>query len=101
VVVYGNGEDSLGTILPHHVLIKVVFDFGRFLQLRRYFFLSLFPILRNDVVAEVDTFIANVDGGTGDELTHFVTAFPAKRASQVPINLFLLSHAASCTPKVN
>jgi len=99
--VYGHGEDSFRAILTDHILIEVMFDFSRFLQLRGNLLLGLFPILRNDVIAEVYTFVADVDGWSGDELAYFISALPAKRASQVPINLFLFSHAASCTPKVN
>jgi hypothetical protein len=36
----------------------------------------------NDVIAQIDAFIADEYGGTGDQLTHFVLAFATERAVQ-------------------
>jgi hypothetical protein len=98
---YGHREDTFSAILPDYILIEMMLDFGWLLQFGGYFLLRFFPVLGNDVIAEVHALVANVDSRTGDEFAHFVPAFPAERATQVPINLFLFSHAASCKPKVN
>ena len=42
-----------------------------------------FVFFGNDVVAELDAFVADVYSGTGDEFFHLVLAFAAKRTQQV------------------
>src|SRR5690606_35431861 len=48
-------------------------------------------LLGDDVVAERNALIADVDGGAGDELLHLLLRFPAKGAAQVPIRVFSAS----------
>lgn len=43
VVVHGNREDSFGAILANDILVEVMFDFSRLLELRRDFFPSPLP----------------------------------------------------------
>src|SRR5688572_4729333 len=85
VVVNGHRQDLLGALLTDHVLIEDGLDLGRLgkgADLPRLF---LFPLLGDDVVAELDALVADVDGGPGDELAHIVLALAAERALQRPV----------------
>src|SRR5438046_10765610 len=95
MVVDGDRQDLFRPILPDDILIQVVLDFGRLAELRGDLLFRLFPVLRDDIVAEIHTLVADVDGGAGDQLADFVTAFPTERTPQVPVRLLLLRPVAS------
>src|SRR2546427_12073092 len=95
MVVDGDRQDLFRPILPDDILIQVVLDFGRLAELRGDLLFRLFPVLRDDVVAEIHTLVADIDGGAGDQLADLVTAFPTERTPQGPGRLFLLLHVAS------
>ena len=83
MVIDSDREDSFGLLLTDYVLVENLVDFrgnGQFgvLTLRTRF-LNFFP---DDVIAQVDAFVANEDRRTSDKLTDFVLAFTAKRAIQ-------------------
>src|SRR5262249_20944336 len=88
VVVHRDREDLLGTLLADHVLVEDLLDLRRLRHGRggseRLF---LVAFLGDDVVAEVDALVADVDGGAGDELAHLVLALPAERADEVPATI--------------
>jgi hypothetical protein len=66
VVVDGDREGSLGGILADHVLLQHIVDLtrlGQVLQLDRG---GGRQLLVDDLVAEVDALVADVDAGTGD-----------------------------------
>src|SRR5206468_6440193 len=94
MVVDGDRQDLFRPILPDDILIQVVLDFGRLAELRGDLLFRLFPVLRDDVVAEIHTLVADVDGGACDQLADLVTAFPTERTPQVPVRLFLFRHVA-------
>ena len=83
VVVDRHGKYALGGILTNDVLIKECLDFGRrwqiganrFTRRRRGF-------LADDVVAQINAFIAHEHRRTRDQLADFMLAFVAKRAMQ-------------------
>ncbi len=81
VIINGNGQDLLGLILADHVIVQDILDLGRPGQSRlvglcRLFELGLFD---DDVLAQVDTFVADIYGRSGNELFHFVLRFAAER----------------------
>ena len=84
MVVYRHRQDHFGPFLPDDVFVYLLFDAGwiRYGQpgLFGFFFFVFFG---NNVVAELDALIADVDSGSGDELFHFALAFAAKRTQQV------------------
>src|SRR5581483_4446955 len=84
VVVHRDREDLLRPLLPDHVLIEHLPDLGR-LRHRRggSEALLLVALLRDDVVAEVDALVADVDGRPGDQLADLVLALPAEGADEV------------------
>ena len=69
VVVDRDREDLLGALLPDHVLVEHVLDLGRLGHGRQAEALRLLlDLLGDDVVAEADALVADVDRGAGDEL---------------------------------
>jgi hypothetical protein len=67
VIVNRHGQDLLGPLLPDYVLIKNSFDFRGFRHIgRRANIFVVIAFLSDDVVAEIDAFIADVDGRAGD-----------------------------------
>src|SRR5262249_45239612 len=78
VIVDGDGQDLLRAILADHVLIEDVLDLGGLGVASEVTALFLFPLLPDDVVAEVDALVTDVDGGAGDQLADVVLAFPAE-----------------------
>src|SRR5450759_4984725 len=61
VVVNGDGELALGRLLPDDVLVEEFLDLARFRKLRLGLGLVEHPILGDDVEADVDALVADVD----------------------------------------
>ena len=80
MVVHGDREHALGAVLADHIIVEDLADFGRRrdavarLDQRRLGFLA------DDVVAELDAFIADEHGRPGDQLADLVLRLPAERA---------------------
>jgi hypothetical protein len=80
MVVHGDGEGPLGRLLADDVFLQEVKDLAGLGQLetaqvgyfREFFF--------NDLVAEFNALVADVDAGPGNELAHLLLALPAERA---------------------
>src|SRR5690606_29415045 len=80
VVVHRDGKNFLRPILADDVLVEDVADLMRRRQvclgrLARFVAGALFA---NDVVAQLDTFVADEHGRAGDELPYFVLALAAE-----------------------
>ena len=84
-----HGEDLLGPVLPDHVLVEHGLDLGRLGEAADLLTLLLLPLLRDDVVAQLDALVADVDGGAGDQLAHLPLRLPAERAREVDVVLLL------------
>ena len=79
----GYGQNFLGPLLTDDVLIEDLFDLARRRNLCNGLGdLSLF-VLSENLVAERDALVADVDRRTGDELPNGVLGFPAERATEV------------------
>ncbi|CBE69230.1 protein of unknown function [Candidatus Methylomirabilis oxygeniifera] len=92
VVVNGNRKALFGPVLTDDILVQDRFNlgrFGEFAQTLPFFFL---PFLRDDVVAQLDTLIADVDRGTGDQLPDVILTFSAKGASEFPPAFYRFGH---------
>src|ERR1041385_3290317 len=77
-----NGEAFLGLILADDVFVEKRFDFVRLGKGRtRRYRLSLL-IVADDLIADVDAFIADVDRRTSNEFLDFILRFTAERTSQ-------------------
>src|SRR5213596_772427 len=84
VVVDRDRQDLLGALLADHVLVEDLLDLGR-LRHRRggRESLLLVDLLGDEVVAEVDALVADVDGRAGDQLADLVLTLAAERADEV------------------
>ena len=49
--------------------------------------MAVYQLLIKDLVAEIDTFIADVDTRAGDQLAHLFLRLAAERALQVGVEL--------------
>ena len=86
VVVDGDREDLLRAVLADHVLVEDVLDLGRLGDRRQAEALRLLlDLLGDDVVAQADALVADVDGGPGDQLLDLLLALAAERAGEVPV----------------
>ena len=84
--------------LANHVVVKVFFELGRGGQSVRVIVIAhhrLRQLIANDVVAQVNAFIANEHRRARNELFDLVLALSAERAEEVFIGgaCFLISHA--------
>jgi hypothetical protein len=89
VIVHGDSEDFLRALLPDHVLVEDRLDLPRFRKWAtaapRIFAVDFF---RDDVVAQTDALVADVDGGAGNELLDLLLRFTAEGTLQVPVTIF-------------
>ena len=85
MVVHGDGENSLRPLLADDVLVEDLLDLGGFRNGRTGGQpLFLIALLGDDVIAEVDALVADVDGGASDEFPNLVLTLPTERAHEVP-----------------
>ena len=78
VIVNRHREDLLRTILADYILVQDALDLLRLGKLRGDLVLLLLPVLRDDVVAEVNAFIANVDRRACDQLPNLFPTLSAE-----------------------
>ena len=84
VVVHGHGEASLGLLLTNHVVVQDVVDLPRArkrLRLDRRG--GRDGLLVDDLVTEVDAFIADVHARPGDELLDLPLGLAAEAAEEL------------------
>src|SRR5512136_546392 len=84
--------------LPDHILIQLRLDLHGFGNGQFSWNKPLLSLFRDDLVAEFNAFITDVDCRAGNELSHFVLTLPTKGAvqdgpiiSSVRLHLLLLS----------
>src|SRR5438552_12154099 len=82
VVVDRDGEDFLRPLLADHVLVEDILDLRGLGKRAELAALLLFPLLGDDVVAELDALVADVDRRARDQLADVVLALPAEGALQ-------------------
>src|SRR5450759_2808262 len=82
VVVDGDGELLLRLLLPDYVGVEELLDLLRLRELRLGRRSLEDAVLGDDVEADVDALVANVDGGPGDELLDVSLALVAKGTAQ-------------------
>ena len=88
MIVNGDGQRLLRLLLTDHVLVEDILDLLRRGDLGyRLSYLALL-ILRQNLVAESDAFVADVNGRSGNELPDGILRFAAEGATEV----FLLGH---------
>src|SRR5438067_2176180 len=96
VVVDGDGEDLLGTLLTDHVVVEERLDLHRRRERDGGTVLLALAFLGDDVVAELDALVADVDGGAGDELPDFPLPLPTEGAGEIAVVMAVLpAHVTS------
>jgi hypothetical protein len=99
VVVDRYRERALGALLADHVLIQDLPDLlrlGKVLELESR---GCGELLIDDLVAEVDALVADVDAGTGDQFLDLTLRLPAEAAEEL-----LVGFGGTCqriTPSVS
>ena len=80
VVVHRNRQRALGGLLPDHIVVQIGLDRGRRWQIaaRLLGIRDTGRIIPDDFIAQVDAFVTYEDRGPGDELLHFMLAFPTE-----------------------
>ena len=97
VVVDRDRDDLLGPLLPDDVVVQHGADVLGLGDLARPLLpLFLLHFLSEDVVAQGDALVADVDGRSGDELLDLLLRFPAKRAAEVSASLVVGRHRSAC-----
>jgi hypothetical protein len=88
MVVDGDREGALGGLLADHVLLQDLVDLARFRQVleldatrRRR------ELLVDDLIAEVDALVADVDPGAGDELFDLALRLAAEAAEELLVGI--------------
>src|SRR6266508_1495575 len=82
VVVDRDRQDFLGLVLADHVVVEEVVDLPRLWQLVELQLGGLRQLLFDDLVAEVDALVADVDTGAGDQLLDLLLRLAAEGAFQ-------------------
>lgn len=90
VVVHSHRENLLRAMLSNDVLVEDRFDVRGFWNRRRpRVGFVLLNFLGNDVVAEPNALVADVDRRTGNELLHFFLGFAAERAAEIAVRVIV------------
>src|SRR6185295_19069792 len=82
VLVDGNGETLLGFLLADHVVVEEFLDLDWLWQRRTPSGGFLLLIIGDDLVADINALVADINGRAGNQLLDFVLGFAAKRAAQ-------------------
>ena len=95
VVVDRDGEALLGLLLADHVLVEEFLDLHRLGKAHAAFLLFVLALLGDDVEADVDALVTDVDGRAGDQLAHVPLALVAERALESVRLGFLARHRSA------
>ena len=82
MVVDRDGKDLLGVLLPDHVFVENGLDLFGDRQFRPAAVGAFVQFLANDVVAELDAFVADEHGRTRNKLAYLMLALAAERTIQ-------------------
>jgi hypothetical protein len=83
VVVDRDGKRALGALLAHHVLVQDLPDLLRLGEVLQLECRGSGELLIDDLVAEVDALVADIDAGSGDQLLYLSLRLPAEAAEEL------------------
>src|SRR5690606_13552944 len=89
------GQGPLGPVLAHDVLLEELVDLPRLGQCPETEVTGLGQLLLDDLVAQVDALVADVDPGARDELLDLLLTLAAEGALQQVAALSHACHARS------
>jgi hypothetical protein len=87
VVVHGDREGPLRRLLTDDVLLQDLVDLTRFGQVLELDRGRRRELLVDDLVAEVDALVADVDTGPGDQLFDLALRLPAEAAEELLVGV--------------
>ena len=98
VVVDRDRQRFLGALLPDHILVEDVIDlFGlRDVPQPQVLIDVLVELFFDDLVAELDALIANVNAGTGDQFANLLLRLAAEAALQLTFLIPESEHCGTC-----
>ncbi len=82
VVVDGDGQRSLGGVLPDDIALEELADLDRLGQFVEFYVVGVGEFLFDDLVAEVNALVADIYAGARNELFDLLLTLPAERALQ-------------------
>ena len=93
MVVNRDRESFLRFLLADDVIVEVSFDVDRTRNFQRRFRdLFALALFRNDVIAELDTLVTDVNAGARDQFLNFVLALTAEAAAKKARRRFFFIH---------
>ena len=101
VVVDGDRQDLLRVLLTDHVVVQELVDLLGLGKLLEGEFGGVGQLLGDDVVAQFDALVADVDPGTGDQLLDLLLRLAAEAALHQIATVSELRHVGSSCPSVS
>src|SRR5207249_2010342 len=98
VVVDRNREDLLRLLLPDDVVVQELVDLTGLGELFELEVGGAGELFLDDLVAEVDAFVANIDAGTGDELLDLLLRFTTETTFEQVAPIAELRHRTPSCP---
>jgi hypothetical protein len=92
VVVDRHRQRALGLVLADHVVVEHVADLARPGQVVEVELDRCGQLLVDDLVAEIDALVADVDAGAGDQLLDLALALAAEAAEQLLVGVGRACH---------
>src|SRR5581483_5398613 len=100
VVVDRDGEGALGLFLADDVVVEELVDLLRPRQRVEVEVRGSGELLVDDLVTEVDAFVADVDAGAGDQLLDLPLALAAEAAEKLLVAFGCSGHPVSFYPGI-
>ena len=82
MIVDGDRERLLGGVLPDYVALEEVTDLGGFGELVQLDVIGVSQLLLDDLVAQIDALVTDVDARPGNELLDLLLRLPTEGALQ-------------------
>src|SRR5712672_2401750 len=98
VVVNGDRQHLLRMVLADHIIVENLADFLRRRNAVARFHQRRLVLLADDVLAQLNAFVANEHGRTGNQLAHLVLVLAAERAVERILRIAAGDLAHPCFP---
>ncbi len=93
MVVNRDGERALGLLLADHIFVEDAIDLPRLREVVHVEVGRSGELLIDDLVAEIDALVTDVDAGAGDQLFNLPLRFAAKAAEKLLVRVSRTCHA--------